>query len=197
MLISPLAHYFYNNVLESYQKQRIETFLGTNNSEELYQNEDFNRQMSILAVGSGRVFGKGFLNGNIVNSRLLPFAYTDFAFAGFSEQFGFAGSMLIIALYFLLFIHIFRVYYRTKNTFYKLLCIGTIALIFFNSAQHIAMNLGLTPITGVPLPLISYGGSSILATFIALGIINSIDTVKDSEVQINKLDSNYGFGIES
>lgn len=192
LLVQPAINFAYNNVLEPYQRQRVESFLGNEQSANIFLNEDFNRQMSILAVGSGRVFGKGLLNGNIVNSRLLPFAYTDFAFAGFSEQFGFAGGIIIIILYLLILIKIFLIYLKTNDTYFKLICIGVISLIFFNAAQHIAMNMGITPITGVPLPLISYGGSSILSIFIGLGIVNAIDMHDDTEVEIENLKSDYG-----
>lgn len=193
LIVQPSMNFAYNNVLEPYQRQRVESFLGNEQSSNIFLNEDFNRQMSILAVGSGRVFGKGFLNGNIVNSRLLPFAYTDFAFAGFAEQFGFAGSLIIIILYSLVLIRIFKTYLKTNDNYFKLICIGVISLIFFNSAQHIAMNMGITPITGVPLPLISYGGSSILSIFIGLGIVNAIDLHDDTEVEIENLKQDYGF----
>lgn len=191
--ISPLLGFTYNNILEDYQRQRIESFLGDQNDRNLFLNEDFNRQMSMMAVGSGQIFGKGFLQGDLVNSRLLPFAYTDFAFAGFTEQFGFFGSLLILIAYLVLFLKIFLVYRKTQDQFYQLVCIGVLVLIFFNTFQHIAMNMGVTPITGVPLPLISYGGTSILTIFLALGIINSIDLEEDQESEIHDFASSYGF----
>ena len=193
LLVNPLLQFAYGNVLELYQRQRIESFVGSEDNANLFQNEDFNRQMSILAVGSGRVFGKGLLNGNIVNSRLLPFAYTDFAFAGFAEQFGFIGSIIIITLYLVLLLKIFKIFAKTQDPYYRFICIGGVSLIFFNCAQHIAMNMGITPITGVPLPLISYGGSSILSIFIGLGIINAIDVFGDNDVQVESLKKDYGF----
>lgn len=193
LLAQPAISFSYNQVLEPYQRQRIESFLGAEDDVNLFQNEDFNRQMSILAVGSGRVFGKGLLKGNIVNSRLLPFAFTDFAFAGFAEQFGFVGGLLIISLYIILLIKIFKIFLKTNDNFYRFICIGVISLIFFNCAQHIAMNMGITPITGVPLPLISYGGSSILSIFIGLGIVNAIDVFGDQDIQIESLSADYGF----
>ncbi|MBE0574105.1 FtsW/RodA/SpoVE family cell cycle protein, partial [Candidatus Dojkabacteria bacterium] len=192
LLIPLVLSFAYNSILEPYQRERITTFLMP--SSEASLDEDFNRQMSVMAVGSGRVFGKGFLSGNIVNSGLLPFAFTDFAFAGFAEQFGFAGSLLIILLYLILIIRMFLIYKNADTDFNKLICIGTIALIFFNFAQHVAMNLGITPITGVPLPLISYGGSSIVSVFLALGLVNSVNLhSKDSDVVVENLHKDYGF----
>ncbi len=193
ILVKPTLEFGYNYVLEPYQRQRIESFLGNDNTSNLFLNEDYNRQMSIIAVGSGRVFGKGLLNGNIVNSRLLPFAYTDFAFAGFAEQFGFIGSILIMSLFLILILNIYKIYLKTEDQFLKLICIGVISLIFFNTAQHIAMNLGITPITGVPLPLISYGGSAILSTFIGLGLINSIDLHDNDDLAVQNLKQDFGF----
>lgn len=191
LFIQPVLYFGYNNILEPYQRQRIESFLGISNSSNISLNEDFNRQMSIIAVGSGQVFGKGLLNGNIVNSRLLPFAYTDFAFAGFSEQFGFAGSLIIIILILSIIIYIFNTFSKTEDLFLRLICIGVISLIFFNSFQHIAMNMGLTPITGVPLPLVSYGGSAIISTFIGLGLVNAISIQKEEDIEVLNLKKDF------
>src|SRR5260221_617612 len=105
--LRPIFDYSYNNILEPYQRGRIETFF--NPSKENSQDEDYNRQKSLEAIGSGQFFGKGFLKGNVVNSGLLPFAFTDFAFAAWAEQFGFAGSFIMIALFYFLIMKILSI----------------------------------------------------------------------------------------
>lgn len=189
-----LINFLFNQVLEPYQKERIESFLGVSTSNNnLYLNEDFNRQMAITAFSSGQVFGNGFMQGNLTNSKILPFAYTDFIFASLGEQFGFFGIVIILLLYIFLIIKILRIYLNTDVKFFKLICIGVCGIILFNTLQHIAMNIGLTPITGVPLPLVSYGGSSIITIFIALGIINSINNYSSEASSVDNLKSFFGF----
>jgi rod shape determining protein RodA len=172
LLVQPLGAYFYENNLSAYQRNRVETFL--NPSENINFDQDWNRQKSIEAIGDGEFSGKGFLQGVLVNRGLLPYSFTDFAFAAYAEQFGFIGSILLMGLYLFLLIQILSISAGTKSLFGKLLCTGVAALIFLNSVQHIGMNLGMVPISGVPLPLISYGGSSILTIFIGLGIVHSV-----------------------
>lgn len=175
----PLLEFGYNNVLEDYQRNRVETFIQPDESLQL--TDDYNRRQSIRAIGSGQFLGNGFLDGNIVQLNLLPFAFTDFAFAAYAEQFGFAGSIFLFSLYFLLIIKIIRIGESSEERFGRYFCYGVAFMIFLNSAQHIGMNLGLLPITGVPLPLVSSGGSAILTIFIGLGIVQSIQITEDEE----------------
>jgi rod shape determining protein RodA len=121
------------------------------------------------------------LNGTVTNLGLLPFAFTDFAFAAFAEQFGFIGNLLLISLYLGLFTRILFIASETKNKFGFLMTIGVLVMISLNTFQHIGMNMGLLPITGVPLPLISYGGSSMLVIFIGLGLIQSVRVMTENE----------------
>ncbi len=176
-----ISSFLYNDFLEPYQRQRIETFLNPDNATELA--EDYNRQKSLEAIGSSQFFGKGFLKGNIVNSGLLPFAYTDFAYAAYVEQFGFVGAIILIGVYYFLFMKIIFIASNSKSNFTKIIAFGVCTMLILNTLQHIGMNLGVTPITGVPLPLISYGGSSAIVAFIGLGLVNSIylENLENSE----------------
>ena len=190
----PILDYTYNNVIEDYQRNRIETFLNPNPTIAL--TEDYNRTQSIRAIGSGQIVGNGFLNGNFVKLGLLPFAFTDFAFAAYAEQFGFIGSIALVFLYFALITKILLIGYKSKDNFGKYVAYGVATMIFLNTAQHIGMNLGLVPITGVPLPLISSGGSAIITIFIGLGLVQSIEIINEQD-QEEITNFKYDFGINS
>lgn len=192
LFIRPALEYGYNNVIETYQRKRIETFLNPDPSIEL--TADYNRRQAINAIGSGQVLGKGFLNGNIVKLQLLPFAFTDFAYAAYAEQFGFIGTVFLLIIYLLLITRIVFIGKNSTSDFGRYISYGVAAMIFLNTAQHVGMNLGMLPITGVPLPLISSGGSAILTIFIGLGLVQSI-VIRDEEDQEEVTDFKYDFGF--
>ncbi|MEC1720568.1 FtsW/RodA/SpoVE family cell cycle protein [Schinkia azotoformans] len=128
-------------------------------------------KQSILAIGSGMYYGKGFQNSNVY----IPESHTDFIFALFAEEFGFIGASLLVTIYFLIIYRMVIISILNKNnTFESLICGGMITMITFHVFQNIGMVIGLIPITGIPLPLMSYGGSSILSTMLGLGIVLNI-----------------------
>lgn len=176
----PTISNVYNFQLQPYQKSRIENFINPKEDSAEY----WNRNQSMIACGSGGMIGKGFLEGTQSNYKLLPFAFTDFAYCAYVEQFGFVGSVILILIYALLFLRILRISERTEELFGKLIANGMIFVILLNMVQHMGMNLGILPITGVPLPLISYGGSAILTVFIALGFVQSINANKTNKVPV-------------
>lgn len=171
--------FVYNNVLQPYQRSRIENFITPDSNESLGDN--YNKEQAILAVGSGGIVGRGFLNGNVTNLGLLPFAFTDFAFAAFAEQFGFLGNIFLFCLYFFLIFKILSIARSTKSQFGMLICSGVAVMICLNAFQHIGMNMGILPITGVPLPFISYGGSAVLTIFLGMGLVSSIQIKSETE----------------
>lgn len=175
--IRPGIEFAYTNVLQPYQRVRIESFL----SPEEDQAASWNRQQAEIALGSGRFFGKGFLQGTHTNYQYLPFSYTDFAFASIGEQFGFVGIITVSMLYLILLTKIISLSRKVDDPLAELLCIGISAMIFLNMFQHMGMNVGILPITGVPLPFISYGGSALLATSIGIGILLSISADTDNK----------------
>jgi len=181
-----VIQFVYNNVLESYQRSRIDTFLHPSNQSNL--STDYNKEKSLEAIGSSQLIGSGFLKGTVVNSGLLPFAYTDFAYASYSEQFGFIGSLFLILIYYLLISIILNVSNKSKDKYTKIIAYGIAIMIVLNVFQNIGMNIGLLPITGVPLPLISSGGSSVIVTFIGLGLVNSIDLDnQDEQTEVTRM----------
>ncbi|MCT2346053.1 rod shape-determining protein RodA [Niallia taxi] len=153
--------------VQEYQFGRIYSWLDPYN----YQSSTgYHLTQSLLAIGSGQTTGKGIGTSEVV----LPENHTDFIFSVVGEEFGFIGASVIISLFFLLIYHITKVALETKNSFYTCICVGVISMITFHVFQNIGMTVGVLPITGIPLPFISYGGSSLLGNMLAIGLIFSI-----------------------
>jgi len=128
---------------------------------------------SKIAVGSGGLSGKGFLKGTQGYLEFLPEKHTDFIFTLYSEEFGFVGSLILLALYSIIILRIITIGSISRNYFGKFFCYGFGSSIFIYIVVNMSMVLGLLPIVGSPLPIMSYGGSSMLATMIGLGIVMS------------------------
>lgn len=160
------------NFLRDYQKERLLVFLDPNIDP---LGAGYTMIQSKIAIGSGTFFGKGWLSGTQSQLHFLPESHTDFIFATFAEQYGFFGSAALLILYYLLINQGFRIAEKTNDYFGKLLAFGISFMLSIQIFINIGMNLGLAPVVGLPLPLMSYGGSSVLVTFIALGILVSID----------------------
>ena len=169
------APLLYNFVLPAHAKQRIDVFL---NPELDPKGAGYNIIQSELAIGSGMLVGMGLFNGNQTQMGLLPMKTTDFIFPVMSEELGFMVSGTIILLYAILSIRIINVARNTKDDFGKLICIGIFAMFFAHVVENIGMCMGLLPITGIPLPFMSYGGSSMLTNMIAIGLLFSISSRK-------------------
>lgn len=159
------------HALRPYQKERLLVFLNPNIDP---LGAGYTIIQSKIAIGSGGLFGKGWLSGTQSQLHFLPESHTDFIFATFAEEWGFFGSVILIFLYYLIIREGFRIAQRTQDHFGKLLAFGISLMLAIQISINIAMNMGLAPVVGVPLPLMSYGGSSIFVNFIALGILASI-----------------------
>ena len=156
--------------LQPYQKTRILTFL---NPERDPLGAGYQIIQSKIAVGSGGIFGKGFLQGSQSYLDYLPEKQTDFIFTLFSEEFGFVGSLILLSVYALIIYRIAVIGSESRNNFSRLFCFGFAAAFFVYVTVNMAMVLGLLPIVGAPLPIMSYGGSSMLSIMIGLGIVMS------------------------
>ena len=156
--------------LKPYQKSRILTFL---NPERDPLGAGYQIIQSKIAVGSGGIFGKGFLQGSQSYLDYLPEKHTDFIFTLFSEEFGFVGSIVLLLIYVLIIYRITLIGLRAKDNFAKLYCFGFATSFFVYVAVNMSMVLGLVPIVGAPLPIMSYGGSAMLSMMIGLGITMS------------------------
>ena len=165
--------------LKPYQKSRILTFL---NPERDPLGAGYQIIQSKIAIGSGGLFGKGFLNGSQSYLDYLPEKHTDFIFTLFSEEFGFFGSLSILLLYAIIISRIVKIGTLTRSTFGKLYCYSFATAFFIYVVVNMMMVLGLLPIVGSPLPIMSYGGSSMMAIMFGLGIVMSCKIHKDTPV---------------
>ncbi|MED3564178.1 FtsW/RodA/SpoVE family cell cycle protein [Bacillus xiapuensis] len=153
--------------VRQYQFSRIYSWLDPYNFQ---SSAGYQLTQSLLAIGSGMTSGKGYGNRDVY----MPESHTDFIFSIVGEEFGFVGASVLISLFFLLIYHITKVGMETKNNFYTYICVGVISMITFHVFQNIGMTIGVLPITGIPLPFISYGGSSLMGNMMGLGLIFSI-----------------------
>jgi rod shape determining protein RodA len=160
------------NFLKDYQKQRIISFLNPT-ADPL--GTGYNIIQSQIAIGSGKIIGKGFLNGSQTHLRFLPVQHTDFIFSVLAEEWGFIGSLTVILLFTIFFILLINIVKKAQNLHYKLLGFGIFSLLFLHTLINIGMSLGLMPVTGLPLPFFSYGGSFMLISLFLMGILLSID----------------------
>ena len=165
--------------LKPYQKQRILTFLNPENDP---LGSGYHIIQSKIAIGSGGFFGKGFKQGTQSNLEFLPEKHTDFIFTVFAEQFGFFGSILLILLFFTIILKILNISLQSQNNFSRLVCFGIGFNIFVYLAVNLGMVTGLLPVVGVPLPIISYGGTAMLTTMFSLGLVMSAKIHKDHQL---------------
>lgn len=158
-------------VLKEYQKNRILVFIDPMRDP---LGAGYNVIQSRIAVGSGGFSGKGYMLGTQSKLKFLPEPHTDFIFSVFSEEFGFAGNLLLIFLFAVLLFRVILTGIRSRDRRCKILVAGVGSWLWFQMFESMGMSIGLTPVTGLPLPFLSYGGSSLLATFIALGLVASV-----------------------
>jgi rod shape determining protein RodA len=160
-------HFF----LKDYQKERIETFLDPSRDP---LGSGYNAIQSQIAVGSGKLLGKGFKRGSQTQLRFIPEQHTDFAFSVLAEEWGFAGGIFTLLLYFLLILWILDMSSFAKDKFSMAASFGIASMFFWHTIINAGMVTGVLPVVGVPLPLLSYGGSSALAAMIGIGIVLGI-----------------------
>jgi len=168
LLVSVVSWFF---VLADYQKERVMTFADPERDP---LGDGYNVRQSIIAIGSGQMFGRGLGLGTQSQLHFLPETEADFIFASLSEELGFVGSGLVIVLYFMLFWRIKKITSRLRDNYSSLLILGIASIFFVQICINIGMSLGLLPVTGLPLPFISSGGSFLIISFVFVGIIQSI-----------------------
>ena len=163
--------------MKDYQKARILVFLNPYSDP---YGRGYNVIQSMRSVGSGGLIGLGYKNGVMHILKFLPEAHTDFAFASFSEEFGFVGVMILMLLYLVQLLRILKTAFISRNSFGFFLAIGFFVVYMFQILENAGMNMGILPVTGIPLPFITYGGSSVMVYCIFFGIVNSIYMRKDN-----------------
>jgi rod shape determining protein RodA len=169
LIVAPIAI----GLLKPYQRSRLETFLNPA-ADPLHTG--YNVVQSTITVGSGQIFGRGLAAGSQTQLNFLPSLaqHTDFIFASLSEKMGFIGSGLVILLFGVLLIRGLVIAYRAQDRFGMFLATGIVAMLLFHAFINIGMNMGIAPVTGIPLPLVSYGGTSLVVAMIGLGLLESI-----------------------
>ncbi len=157
--------------LKPYQKERLVSFMAP---EADPQGSGYQVQQSLIAVGAGGVWGKGATKGSQTGGGFLPVPHTDFAFAAFCEEHGFVGALLLLLLYFVVLMRLVHNAQTAPDRAGAFVVMGVVAVLTFHVLVNIGMVVGFMPVTGIPLPLLSYGGSSVLFTFLALGMVMNI-----------------------
>lgn len=168
LIAAPLI---WNFALKEYQKNRVLTFLSPGRDP---RGTGYNSIQSKIAVGSGQILGKGFRKGTQSQLEFLPERHTDFIFSVLSEEHGFVGSVTTFGLFLVLYFMGLRIAAQARDKFGALLVVGVLSYLFLHMIINVGMVIGLLPIVGVPLPLLSYGGSSMLTTMLGLGLISSV-----------------------
>jgi len=158
-------------LLRDYQKERIRTFL---NPERDPLGSGYHIIQSKIAVGSGGIFGKGFMKGTQSQLSFLPERHTDFAFSVFAEEWGFVGCLLLLLLYLLVILWGIYIARRASDRFGMFLALGVVAMLFWHIVVNLGMVIGLLPVVGVPLPLFSYGGTSMVTTMVGIGLLLNV-----------------------
>jgi len=164
------ADYLYH-ALSPHQQKRIQSFIDPNMDP---LGAGYNTIQAKVAIGSGGLFGKGFLQGNQTQLQYIPEQWTDFIYCVIGEEFGFIGSMIVLILFFYLFLKILKIASTTKDEFLSLTIIGILSVYFIHFLINVGMVVGILPVIGIPLPFVSYGGSSLLVNMFMLGMIANI-----------------------
>lgn len=163
------------NQLRPYQQQRILTFVSP---EKDPKGAGYQIIQSQVAIGSGGIWGKGFLQGSQTHLRFLPAQHTDFIFSVIGEEFGFVGAGLIMLVFLLLLLRLIHIAAMIRGQFESLIIIGILTVIFFHTVINLGMTIGMAPVTGLPLPFLSYGGSSLVVNMMMMGIVLNISKNK-------------------
>jgi len=158
-------------LLKPYQRQRLTAFMNPDSDP---QASGYQIRQSLIAVGSGGLWGKGQSKGTQTQGDFLPIPYTDFIFAAFCEEHGFIGAIGVLLLYFLILVRLIQNAQTAADPPGSLIVMGIVGVLLFQIAVNIGMCVGLMPVTGIPLPLMSYGGSSVIYMFLALGIVMNV-----------------------
>jgi len=165
--------FIYNQVLQPHQKVRIDIILGIKSD---LRGKGYNLNQSKIAIGSGKLWGKGYLHGTQTKYSFVPEQSTDFIFCTVGEEWGFAGSVTVLGLYLFLVLRLIFIAERQRSPFSRIYGYGVAAIIFFHVMINIGMTIGLVPVIGIPLPFISYGGSSLLSFTILLFVLLKLDS---------------------
>ncbi|MGG4265947.1 rod shape-determining protein RodA [Peribacillus simplex] len=170
-----LHNSFYDIFIKIIKPHQLDRIYGWLSPDEYASSYGYQLKQALLGIGSGQMYGSGFNQGSQVQSGRIPEAHTDFIFSVIGEEFGFIGAVILISLYFILLYRVTIIAFSSNNVFGYFICGGVVGLISFQVFQNIAMTIGLMPVTGLALPLLSYGGSALITNMIALGLVFSVN----------------------
>jgi rod shape determining protein RodA len=162
-----------SDMLADYQRDRLTTFLDQD-AAEAARGDAYNLNQSKIAIGAGGPFGRGIFNGTQTRLDNVPEQHTDFIFTAVGEELGFAGAGTLLALFGILAWRIWRTAQLARDDFGSLVCVGVLCMLLFQTFENVGMTMGIMPITGITLPFVSYGGSSILTSFVAVGLVLNV-----------------------
>lgn len=163
-----------SGIVNRYQLRRIEVFFNQDSSDPALADFIYQPRNAVRAIATGGLTGKGWLEGPITNAGDIPVQWADFPFSAVGEQFGLLGCAVVIGLFTILLLRIWRIAHLSKDMVGTYLCAGIFTMVLWQVFQNVAMTLGIMPVTGLPLPFISYGGSSLIAFFMMLGLVQSV-----------------------
>ncbi len=169
----PTTEYIFNSILQDHQQKRILTFLGLVDDP---LGTGYNVNQSKIAIGSGGLFGKGFLQGTQIRYGFVPERHTDFIFCSLGEEWGFAGALIVLGLFLALILQLIKMGERQEEAFARVYCYCVASILLFHVLVNVGMTIGLMPVMGIPLPFMSYGGSSLVAFTILLFIAIRLDS---------------------
>lgn len=169
-----IAAAFVTRIVNEYQIERLRVFLDPDTTNPDLVDASYQVRNSIRAVGTGGLFGKGWLQGPLTEGGDIPVMWADFPFAAVAEEFGFAGSALLIGVFVLALARIWRIAHLSRDLMGTYICAGVFTMLLFQVFQNIGMTVGIMPVTGLPLPFISYGGTGQLTWFIMFGLVQSV-----------------------
>jgi rod shape determining protein RodA len=178
----------WEQLLTPYQRERITAYVNPN-SDPLGSQWQINQAQ--IALAAGQVFGKGLLQGTQVNYDLLPYAYTDFIFVAIGEQLGLVGTLGVLLLLYTLVVRVWLVARQQPTGFGALCCYGVAVLLTVNTVVNVGMNTGILPVTGVPLPFISYGGTAVIVNLCAVGLVQCLHA-DNKQSQVRKITAARG-----
>lgn len=165
---------FVARLVNSYQVNRLKVFLDQETTDPALQDAVYQARNAMRAVGTGGIWGKGWLQGPLTNGRDVPVMWADFPFAAVAEQFGLVGGAVLIGLFVVALIRIWRIASLSKDALGTYICAGVFTMLLWQVFQNIGMTLGITPVTGLPMPFISYGGSSLVVYCAMFGLVQSV-----------------------
>ncbi len=180
MLFLPTTNYIFTNILRDHQRNRIMTFLGMIDDP---LGTGYNVNQAKIAIGSGGFWGKGFLHGTQIKYGFVPEKHTDFIFCALSEEWGFIGAFALLASFGLMIFRLIRMGERQQETFGRVYCYCVASILLFHTLVNVGMTIGLMPVMGIPLPFMSYGGSSLVAFTVLVFIAIRLDSAANRDVR--------------